>query len=271
MSNQSGIYKITNILNNHCYIGSAVNINRRFIIHRYKLNDQTHHSSYFQNAWNKYGSEAFIYEVLLYCSELDLIFYEQRAIDTYKPEYNMCPTAGSSLGRKLTEQHKSKISASLKGHKHSEESKVLMSKNRAGKDIPAEARARQAATLRGRKTGPASQERKDAISKALKGHKLSQETKDKIAEKAKARNMSGENNPNFGKKMSQETRDKMSAVKKQRAAERKAQALLDGVALVGNRKGQPVSKETRIKIKDGLRRRKAASSTTSLLRSNDEV
>lgn len=221
MVTKSGIYKITNTLNNHCYIGSAVDLNRRWITHKYNLNAQKHHSSYFQNAWIKYGSSSFIFEILLYCEKKELIFFEQRAIDTYKPEYNLCPVAGSSLGRKLSEEHKAKISSSLLGHKHSKESKELMSKNRSGKDIPAEARAKQAAALRGRTTGPATMERKKAISEALKGHKLSQETKDKIAKKAKARNMSGENNPNFGKKHSQEIKDKMSNVKKERSLLRK--------------------------------------------------
>lgn len=262
ITSNTGIYKITNTKNNHCYIGSAINLNRRWIGHRYNLNAQKHHSKYFQNAWIKYGRDSFTFEVLLYCDKKNLLFFEQRAIDFYKPEYNMCPTAGSSLGRKLTEEHKAKIAKASLGRKHSEKAKALMSKNRSGKDIPAEARARQAEALRGRSTGPATQERKNAISNALKGHKLSQETKDKIAAKAKARNMSGENNPNYGNKASDEVRAKMSETKRERIAERKARALIDGITLIGNRKGQPVSEETRNKIKEGLRRRKEATSTS---------
>lgn len=214
MSKQSGIYKITNILNNHCYVGSAVNINRRFITHRYRLNDQTHHSSYFQNAWNKYGSEAFIYEILLYCSKSDLIFYEQRAIDTYKPEYNMCPTAGSSLGRKLTEEHKAKISASGKGRIVSEETRKNLSEAKKGKRMCQEAIDKMAATKRGAKIKPRTPEACANLSKALMGHVHSQETKDKIAEKARQR--TGERNSMFGKTHSDETREKISIAAKNR-------------------------------------------------------
>lgn len=248
----TGIYKITNIINNHCYIGSAVNLNRRWITHKYNLNAQKHHSSYFQNAWNLYGSKSFTFEILLYCDKKDLILYEQRAIDEYKPEYNMCPTAGSSLGRKLSEEHKAKISAAGKGKKHTEESKQLMSQNRKGKANPPEACARQAEKLRGRKNGPHSEETKAKISRGNLGKKLSEETKQQLSDIAKARNMSGENNPNYGKKHSEETKKKMSETKKLKNQEKRERGELVG----GNRLGSTASQETKDKISAATKGRK---------------
>jgi len=47
---KSGIYKITNIANNKCYIGSAVNITARFATHRHQLRNEKHHSKYLQRS-----------------------------------------------------------------------------------------------------------------------------------------------------------------------------------------------------------------------------
>jgi group I intron endonuclease len=116
-----------------------------------------------QHAWNKYGEDSFVFETLLYCASEDCIMYEQIYLDVYKPEYNMCKTAGSQLGyrhtdetkqkmsrahmgKTLSNEHKTKISNALRGklhsgqfkpgdaaftgRKHSEESKYKMSESR---------------------------------------------------------------------------------------------------------------------------------------------
>lgn len=63
----------------------------------------------------KYGYNNFNLEILEYCDKNILIEREQYYIDLLKPEYNICKTAGSSLGRKFSIDTKLKISASLKG------------------------------------------------------------------------------------------------------------------------------------------------------------
>ena len=78
-----GIYKITNI-NGKVYIGSSVNIKQRLKNHVYCFRNNKHYNSYLQRSWNKSGEESFIFEVLLYCAEENLLFYEDRAIDEYK-------------------------------------------------------------------------------------------------------------------------------------------------------------------------------------------
>jgi group I intron endonuclease len=52
-----GIYKITNVTNNKCYIGSAVNVYNRLGDHRKELRKDRHCNKHFQNSWNKYGEE----------------------------------------------------------------------------------------------------------------------------------------------------------------------------------------------------------------------
>ena len=123
----SGIYKITNILDNKCYIGSSSTIINRLIRHKKDLKANKHHSIHLQRVYNKHGNSIFQYEILLYCDNKDLLFYEQRAINTYKPEYNMCKLAQSCLGFKHTKETKEKMSISGKGRVFSEEHKAKIS------------------------------------------------------------------------------------------------------------------------------------------------
>ena len=136
--NISGIYKITNMLNNHCYIGSTMNIKNRWTVHKRFLNSNKHHSQYFQNAWNKYGKDKFKFEILLYCDKKDLIFFEQRAINTYRPEYNICLTAGNSLGRKFSDTSKQKMSIKRKARITTKETckKISEAQKRIGNRPP---------------------------------------------------------------------------------------------------------------------------------------
>ena len=60
----SGIYAIKNIINNKMYIGQSINIERRWKIHKCKLNHLKHPNKHLQNEWNKYGKENFVFEII---------------------------------------------------------------------------------------------------------------------------------------------------------------------------------------------------------------
>lgn len=57
--------------------------------HRSYLRDNKHQNQHLQNAWNKYGENAFDYYILEFCEEGILTIREQFYIDTLKPEYNI--------------------------------------------------------------------------------------------------------------------------------------------------------------------------------------
>jgi len=101
----SGIYTIVNEVNGKSYIGSACSFRKRWATHRSDLKKGTHHSTYLQRAWNKYGEENFYFGVLEPVeNKEDLVAREQFWLDTLKPEYNISPTAGSSLGARQSEE-----------------------------------------------------------------------------------------------------------------------------------------------------------------------
>jgi group I intron endonuclease len=70
---------------------------------------------YIHRALLKYGYSLFSLTILEYCSEENLIEREQYFIDTLKPDYNICTTAGSTLGKIHSDGAKEKISVSKKG------------------------------------------------------------------------------------------------------------------------------------------------------------
>ena len=70
MSKVCGIYSITNTENGKRYIGSSVNIPKRWNLHRWRLDKGEHHSPHLQNSWKKRGAEAFKFEVLLKCDRI---------------------------------------------------------------------------------------------------------------------------------------------------------------------------------------------------------
>jgi len=99
--NDSGIYKITNLITGDFYIGSAVKFKSRFYGHKYHLRNQKHNNKYLQRAWNKYEEKNFKFEILATCPKEYLLKLEQWFIDTQKPKYNLTPTAGSLLGYRM--------------------------------------------------------------------------------------------------------------------------------------------------------------------------
>lgn len=84
-----GIYRITNLKNSKSYIGQSINIEKRFKSHKYNLIRGKHRILTLQKDWDKYGEDAFEFEVVQQCERKDLSKLEQRKIrelDTTNPE-----------------------------------------------------------------------------------------------------------------------------------------------------------------------------------------
>lgn len=85
-----GIYKITNLINNKCYIGQSVDIKTRWRHHKNnynKENNQSYNFSFYR-AIRKYGLENFKFEVLEECDQKDLNERELHWISYYDSYHN---------------------------------------------------------------------------------------------------------------------------------------------------------------------------------------
>lgn len=175
----SGIYEIVNLVNGKRYIGSAKNLTIRWAGHRNKLRKRAHANRYLQASWIKYGEYAFEFRVLERCAVSMLIECEQRAIDGYKPEYNLSPTAGSTLGVRFTDEAKKNISAALKGkllgRKRDRAAVEKGAAKNRGRECQKETREKISAALTGLKRPERSVETRAKLSAALKGKKKSPE------------------------------------------------------------------------------------------------
>lgn len=67
ISGVCGIYQIRNILNGNFYIGSAFDLLGRRNRHFSMLLYDKHVNDHLQNAYNCYGKENFIFEVIEFC------------------------------------------------------------------------------------------------------------------------------------------------------------------------------------------------------------
>ena len=80
-----GVYQIYCKANNKKYIGSTVmHFQRRKTCHDSDLKHNRHHNVILQNAYNKYGDDAFYFEVLKICnSKNDARINEQHLIELF--------------------------------------------------------------------------------------------------------------------------------------------------------------------------------------------
>lgn len=116
MSNQTGIYIIKNLLNNHIYIGSAQrSFKIRFTQHYSDLKLNKHRNIHLQRAFNKYGETNFVFIILETVEPSKCIEIEQFYMNNLKPEYNINPIASSVAGRKMTPEQLIAHSNMLRG------------------------------------------------------------------------------------------------------------------------------------------------------------
>ena len=109
LKNKSGIYSFLNLVNGKRYVGSSVDLYNRLHEHVHNLKNNKAHNAHFQNAWNKYGEDNFIYNIIEFC-DADIRFdREQHYIDSLKPEYNLTLQVVANFGHATSEECKRKI------------------------------------------------------------------------------------------------------------------------------------------------------------------
>ncbi len=84
-----GIYCILNKVNNKKYYGSSKDILNRFKRHKRDLMNGVHHNIHLQRSWDKYGEESFEFNIILGCSEDELLLIEQEYLDDNNDGFNI--------------------------------------------------------------------------------------------------------------------------------------------------------------------------------------
>jgi len=133
LEKKCGVYQIKSNINGKLYIGSSVNLKRRWKEHFSSLANNKHYNSHLQNHYNKYGKADLIFTVLIICKKEKVIQAEQYYIDLLFPKFNIILTAGDNTCRDITKTTREKISKALMGHKISKETKIKISKALKGK------------------------------------------------------------------------------------------------------------------------------------------
>lgn len=130
----SCIYKITSISKpERFYIGSAKDWVKRKREHKGDLKRGNHCNTKLQNHVNKYGLDDLTFNLVGLITDLEqLIVREQYYLDLLKPYFNICPIAGSCLGRKHTQETIDKIRKSNKGLKRSDETRKNIAAAKTG-------------------------------------------------------------------------------------------------------------------------------------------
>ena len=143
----SGVYAFRHNPSNKMYIGSSVDLIKRFLEHFKGTSSNIH----LQRAFKKYGYESFSFIIIefvprdIILSSVDekkfiLVSLEQKYLDLISDKYNINPTAGSSLGVKRSEETKKLLSEinGLKflGKTHTEEYKEILRQRILGKNNP---------------------------------------------------------------------------------------------------------------------------------------
>ena len=124
IKDKSGVYMFFNLINGNSYVGSSVNLARRFRIHMFNIN---YVKLPLPMSIYKYGLNNFAFLVLIYCNK-DInacLGLEQFYLDLHKPKYNILKLAGSSQGFKHSPETIAKLKLKHSGINHPRFNKIV--------------------------------------------------------------------------------------------------------------------------------------------------
>ncbi|MEH7381895.1 NUMOD3 domain-containing DNA-binding protein [Bacillus sp. JJ1533] len=218
-----GVYHIQNLENGKLYVGSSVEVEKRFDRHRRELKKGVHHCIPLQRAWNKYGEEAFEFRIDKFCNnEFEARLIEQDQLDSLDKLYNTSQIVG---GGDLISYHPNREQIVRK-------IKVSLEK-RYNSMTPDERRDVYGSHVNGMTGRSHSIESRMKMSKAsignsyAKGAVRTPEHRSKLSEIASQRK--GEKNSFYGREHSEETKKKLSRKMKGVLPPNTRPVLVDGI------------------------------------------
>jgi len=252
---KAGVYKITNIINNKLYVGSSADLMKRKWHHFKVLKEGTHKNIHLQRAYDTYGYDNFQWEILEFVDFIEdkkefktlILSREQYWLDTLiivdgkSVGYNINLVAGSSLGTKLSEETKRKLS--LKSRNPSDETRRKLSESskgrqtRLGSIVSVETREKMSISQLGKHSGPKhDEEARKKISEAGKGRIQSEETRQKRRESMMGKNKGKIMSDEAKLKLSESLKGKTSWMKGKTHTEESKQKIRESLKLYSNGK-----------------------------------
>jgi group I intron endonuclease len=171
------VYELRNILNGKRYVGSSVHSHARWNRHIRELTLQKHSNPKLQNAWNKYGPDAFVFTILERPEDITeeaLRPLEQLYLaDAVANGYNLSLDATAPMGnRKHSQATRDKMKKSHTGLKNTSEANRKIGEANKRRVITPEFRAKRAEIGRrrlGKHFGPMSEQGRKNVSEGKKG------------------------------------------------------------------------------------------------------
>jgi group I intron endonuclease len=146
----SGIYRIVCLITGRMYVGSSLDLQKRKRDHFSLLRRNAHTNKKLQHAFNKYGPDAFRFEIVELVLAPFLLEREQYWLDKIRPALNIArSTQSAHLGLKHSPASRAKMSARLRGR---------TAHNRGKKSSPEAIEKNRQAKL-GKKASPATKEK----------------------------------------------------------------------------------------------------------------
>lgn len=177
-----GVYSILHAESGRRYVGSSVNVRRRWTQHLRPLRKGRHPNVYLQAAWSRYGESAFSFEILEEVSapaplaEREKVWVEKfaaldrgRGFNLREPGKEMPDEARAAISaanrRKLSKEHCEAISQGRRGMKFTDEHRAAIKRVKTGaKYGPVSAekskRLTEGQLRRAQREGPVSAERR---------------------------------------------------------------------------------------------------------------
>lgn len=243
-SKESGIYKITNKVNNKIYIGSAKRFKERFSGHISSLKNNKHQNKHLQASWNKYGTDAFVFEII----EITNGTLKQRRKLEEKYIVNQMKLGNCFNQKTKTIKNESECWSSTP-----EETKQKL--REARKNFWTEDRKKEYSEIHWSEDRRKEQSERskdmwqdskyqEHMKEVRTGQTRSEETKHKLSEQKL-----GELNPMFGRDFSPEHREKMGLSRRDKKLGPKSEEIIKKMS--ESRKGKgciPCKEETKLKI-----------------------
>lgn len=253
----SGIYQIQSVIKpQRVYVGSSINVKRRWNEHLVTLKRGCHKNPKLQSHYNKYGKNDLVFSVLTGCDNCDLVNQEQFFLDSIKPWFNICVLAGNTLGTKRSDEAIINMSGEnhpMYGKHHSEETKRKMKE--AKKNMSKEEKLKWIESISG-KNHPLygkhlSDDVKEKISIANKGRTRSEEARSNISNATQGRIPWNKGIPHT-EETKRRIKESLIGCNKRRTwkpTEEQKKKMIERLSKYSH-KGMPLSEETKKKISD---------------------